>query len=525
MATQSVKAKSYVKGAAFLAIASLIAKLVGAIYRIPLTNILGAEGIGLYQLAFPIYALLLTLSGSSIPTAVARLISERTALDDLDGEKRVANAALITMLTGGLVMAIALFALAVPLATAQGNAALAPAYMILAPCILLVALSGLLRGWFQGKLNMRPTAYMQIAEQLTKMAAGIILASVLIQYSLMHAVIGAFLAVTIAEATALATLVIMYYRQRGDIRYFSMRTDKNTLKIVTKCAFPIVLSGLVMPLVQFIDSLLIVRVLGWRGIVSGAAISQYGLLSGVSNSLANMPVVLTLALAVAIVPSMAMLKSQRDLDGVRTKTATSIKSAYFIGMPCFVAMAINSRHIINALYPNLAVTDRNLTANLLIVASLQIIIFSVLQIYGSIMQGLGFQNRAVKHMLVGGAIKIILDFVFIYYIGIMGAAVAAVLGFGVVAVLNSIFANKIMGKNGILLKSISKILLSSVIMSIVAVACNYIANSYIALGVVIVGGLAVYALTALFTKAFSEEELRSLPLGDKLAKFVYRNSK
>lgn len=523
MLNTKAKSKGYLNGAIVLAIAMLAAKLIGAVYRIPLTNILGAEGIGLYQLAFPIYALMLTLSSSSIPTAIARLVSERHALGDIDGERRITKAAALTMLIGGVAGAVLLTAFAIPLSRLQGNGTLATAYYILAPCLVIVALSGLMRGFFQGRLNMRPTAYMQIAEQISKLLLGVALAAALIKYSVIHAVIGAFAAVTLSELLGLTVLFAIYRRDKDARGAFGLRADMQSVKTVTKTAFPIVLSGLIMPLVQFIDSILIVKVLAWRGAENSAAIGEYGLLTGVANTLANMPVVLTLAFAVAIVPTVAMYKSKRDSGNIKAKTAMSIKLAYFIGMPCFIVMAIMSEHVVHALYPGLGYDSRRIASALLRVAAFQIMINSVLQIYGSVLQGVGYQNRAVKHMAIGGAFKIVLDFVLIYYAGIVGAALAAVIGFGLTAVLNTVYTQKITGKNTILTKNISKILFGSVIMGLTVCAATFINNSYLAMAVAVGVGVPVFAATVLLTRCFSADELSSLPFGDRLAAWLYKS--
>lgn len=517
------KSKGYLNGAVILAIAMLAAKLIGAVYRIPLTNILGAEGIGLYQLAFPIYALMLTLSSSSIPTAIARLVSERHALGDIDGEKKITKAATLTMLIGGVVGAVLLIALAIPLSRLQGNATLATAYFILAPCLVIVAISGLMRGYFQGRLNMRPTAIMQIAEQVSKLILGVALAAALIKYSVMHAVIGAFAAVTLSELLGLAVLYIIYRRDNTARGTFGLRTDFESVKTVGRTAIPIVLSGLIMPLVQFIDSVLIVKVLAWKGLESASAIGEYGMLTGVANTLANMPVVLTLAFAVAIVPTVAMYKSKRDSVNIKSKTAMSIKLAYFIGMPCFIVMAIMSEHVVHALYPGLGIEARHLAATLLRVAAFQIMINSVLQIYGSVLQGVGYQNRAVKHMAIGGAVKLLLDFVLIYYMGIVGAALAAVIGFGLTALLNTIYTQKITGNNTILTKNISKILFAGVIMGLAVCIAVFVNNSYLALAIGIGVGFPIFVITVVLTRCFSAEELSSLPFGDKLATWLYKS--
>ena len=171
------KRSSFAVGAMVLAGAGFVSKFLGAIYRIPLTNILGAEGIGMYQLVFPIYALMLTLSSGGVPSAIARLVAERSGVNDEEGAKKVffSSAVLLTLFGGIAVLSLVL--LARPLAALQGNEALRYGYYAIAPAILIVAGSAYFKGWFQGNLDMMPSAYTQLIEQGVKMGAGLFLSA------------------------------------------------------------------------------------------------------------------------------------------------------------------------------------------------------------------------------------------------------------------------------------------------------------------------------------------------------------
>jgi len=169
----------------------MIAKILGAVYRIPLTNLLGAEGIGIYQLVFPIYALMLTLSSSGIPTAIARLVSEKRTLGEKLEEQKVMKSSFVLLFVLGTLATLIMLLIAVPLSNLQGAFAIRYGYFVVAPAILIVAISSYFKGWFQGNMNMVPTAISQIAEQVFKMLFGLLFAYLLfVSYFLLQEVKG-----------------------------------------------------------------------------------------------------------------------------------------------------------------------------------------------------------------------------------------------------------------------------------------------------------------------------------------------
>ncbi len=195
-------------GAAVLAIGSVLAKVLGALYRVPLTNILGAEGMGMYQLVFPVFALFMVLSTAGIPTALSRMVAEKRA--EGAPTKKYLVSAIIVLATLGTLLAILTFALSGQLARWQGNAETRTGFMIVAPTLILVSLIAGFRGWFQGEMYMLPTAVSNIIEQVVKLAVGIGLSVALLPRGVTAAVNGALLGIALSEACALAYLIITF---------------------------------------------------------------------------------------------------------------------------------------------------------------------------------------------------------------------------------------------------------------------------------------------------------------------------
>lgn len=507
--------KTFGASITMLAAVALIGKLIGAVYRIPLTNILGGEGIGIYQLAFPIYALLLVLSGSSIPTCMARLIAECESVSDKENRNNIFLSALFIMTVAGLIGALILAGLAVPISHIQGAPQLKYGYFILAPSVFFIAISGALRGWYQGKSDMRPYSYMQLVEQLSKLIMGIGLAWWLSRYGMIYAVMGAFAAVTLSEAVSTLAMVAMYLKDADRPRKAS-KIDTKSLKLVAKTALPIVFNGLVIPVVTFIESIIIVRLITLSGRADTLAVADYGMMTGVVNTLINMPVVLAIALSVAVVPTVARYRAARDINAVKTKSDMGVRLAMLIGIPCFIVMSIMPSKIISTLYPSINADSASVAVTLLALGGVQVLLLSVQQIYASVLQGLGQQTRVMRVTAIGGVLKLILDVALVPFIGITGAVVSAIISYGFIAIMNTLQYKHVLGRGDNATKSVAKLFLSGAVMAIAVLGASFIDNKYISLAVGIVGGLTVYCVVLYLLNAFSSEELSGVPLINKL---------
>ena len=207
---KGLRAQGFFTGAAILALAGIICRLLGVVIRIPLANIVGNYGMGLYQMVFPLYALLLVVSGAGFPVAISKMVAREQAAGNPKECKRILlNSVILLGIIGAVVTAL-FMALAYHIAAFQGNRDVGVIYLGIAPSVFLVCIISAFRGYFQGKQNMLPTATSQILEQLVKVAAGITLAVLFIKISVVWAVFGAILAVTISETAALLYLILLY---------------------------------------------------------------------------------------------------------------------------------------------------------------------------------------------------------------------------------------------------------------------------------------------------------------------------
>ena len=304
------KQGSFLKGAAIIAAGGFIAKLLGALYRIPLTNLIGGHGIGLYQMVYPVYCLLLTVSATGIPSSIAKLTAEKIGRGQSSAP--VFKTAMKLFLTIGLFGSILMAAIAPFLSRAQGSQDVVGGYFALAPSVLLVSAISVFRGYFQGKNDMLPTALSEICEQIVKIAFGLLFAY-LYRGNVAKAVVFLLLAVSISEAFALLLMILLYKRVPAP-----EKTGKGggrvEMKHILRLSIPVTFSSILLPLSALLDSVLAVKLLG---AYSADAVALYGLFSGGAVTVINLPVSVCYGIAAASVPSVAEAKAQ-----VETKRAT-----------------------------------------------------------------------------------------------------------------------------------------------------------------------------------------------------------
>ena len=488
--------KNFLRGAGVLAVCAVIVKVIGALYRIPLTNVLGAEGIGLYQMVFPLYTVLLTVSSGGLPVAISKSVAAR----DETGGRRVLRVAMVSLAAAGGVATLAVLALHRVIAAAQGNPAAAPAYLGIAPSLLLVCAVSGLRGYFQGRQNMLPTAFSQLVEQLVKLVLGLWFARLLMPYGVAYGVLGSVLGVSLSEAAALLYLAVRYAVERrlagkhaqpsaavpsGAEGEFSAelaavgvaetlaaaqpvtlpaveaalpqrrvkRGDgetKKLLKEIYRVAIPVTLGALVLPLTQVIDSLLVVNLLMRTGNDLRLSTALYGLVTGPVNSLINMPTVVTLALSGALLPKISNLFAEgRPLDGPIRK---AVRVSLWAGGAFSAGLLVCGGFALRVLYASgLGGDELALAGALLRVGAVGVFYVSVLQVATAVLQGCDRAHVPAVNLLIGAACKVVLTVILLPTVGIAGAVAASTACYAVTCLLDVIALRRTLRRHAKLL--------------------------------------------------------------------------
>jgi stage V sporulation protein B len=444
---------SFLTGAAILAFAGIICRLLGVVIRIPLANIVGNFGMGLYQMVFPLYSLLLIISSAGVPVAISKMVAkEHVAGDPVQCKRILLNSVVLLGLIGAAVSAI-FMVFAYQIAGLQGNRDVGIIYIGIAPSVLLVCVIAAFRGYFQGLQNMIPTAASQILEQIVKVAAGITMAVLFIKFGVLWAVFGAILAVTVSELAALLFLIMVYVfslrkKNQSPAPKKARKSRGGGLNIglmwsILRQSFPVTLMASVFPLILVLDSMLIINMLTAAGTNGEESTQLFGISSGAVHTLVNLPAVLAAGIATAIVPMVSSLMRRGEIGELRDKLSLSVKITFLISIFFTAFYLAFAPKIIDLLYHG-AFRDNPehlaLAGDLLKIESALIFLIGISSVFTAMLQGADRAKFPLIALLIGGAAKIGVQFSLIQGIGIYAVSLGNVVCFTIAAGLNTVFA-------------------------------------------------------------------------------------
>ncbi|MGN1097204.1 MAG: oligosaccharide flippase family protein [Christensenellales bacterium] len=516
--------ENFLAQAIVLAVGGIVCKIIGAVYRIPLTNALGAEGIGLYQMVYAVYALFIVLSCGGMTSAVSRLVAEDLA-NGLSGRRHVRIGIIISIATASLA-AVLLTLLNSQIGLLQGNSDCSTGYLIIAPSIIFVSVSSVIKGYFQGKLNMLPTTVSNLIEQILKLGLGLGLAFYLVKINLKYALYGTLFAVAASELIAMIFLSIAYLtvrrRERKLMHKNSLRNDvkyqKGELKKFWGVVIPFTFLSVVLPLSSMIDSFLIVNLLKANAGVAEAT-ALYGIYSGQVTTLINMPIMVLISLAASIVPSVSKERELLNLDGILLKTRLSVKLCLLIGIPVMVFFMFYNYEVMSILYPKLGEAAIKTGASLIVVMSPCLIATSLAEIIGAILSALDKIYDSALSMLLGVTLKTAIIFTMTATLGIMAAAIGSLLLSVTALTINSVLLTKQIGYRKEMIKGIGIIMFGSAVIALISLLNKLIfVNIYLQVALsVLIGGTVYFFLITAFD-VFTTDETKSLPMSGFLIK-------
>lgn len=417
--------QSFLAGAVIISLGGFISKALGAIYRIPLTNILQAEGMGIYQMVYPLYCILLTVSASGIPTGISRLISSGKGA----GAERQAF-----RLYGiiGVIGTLAMYVLAEPLAALQGEPSIALCCKLLSPSVFFVSVLSIVRGYFQGKGNMIPTATTEVLEQLIKVGFGIALAY-FFRENLSLAVASTLLAVTISEILATAIALIWYFKKRG-IKPLYALPSVGVMSIL-RFTVPLTLTAIALPVSQLAESVIAVKLL--RSSAENAT-ALYGVFSGCAITIINLPVSITYGLAASSVPQISPLAESGDFVGAKKKALKSLAITLAVSLPAAVGLYFLAPVAAKLIFGSLDGDERALLISLIKVLAVSSVTQSLVQTSSACLTALGSPVKSTVTQWVTALIRVTLTAVLIKFtpLSISGAAWSANIAYLVAMLLN-----------------------------------------------------------------------------------------
>ena len=525
------KKVSFVQGAAILGIAGLIVKVIGAAFRIPLANTIGLIGTSYYDTAYPYYSWLLVISSSGLPTAISKMVSERVTLGDYRGAHRVFTTAMQILCCIGLLTSILMFFGSDYIARLHMLPEAAYCFKALAPALFFVALMCAYRGYMQGMQQMVPTAISQVVEQVGKLAVGLTLAFMLLDAGPEYAAMGALIGVTVSELLALIYVMLSYRRRWPKIRARLERSVRREAEPVAArliaIALPITIGASISPLASVVDSALIIRILLKLGYAKETAQTAFSLMRTNVATLTNMPGVLTMALAMSLVPAISAFSAKRDHAGIQDTARLGLKLALIIGLPCAVGLFVLASPILSMLYPNLTEGELTLAVDLMHTSSIGVIFLSLVQSMTGVIQGMGKPNVPVFNLFIGFVLKVasLLALMNIPQINIQGAAVSTVVCYAFAGIADTIYvirrAKLRLGLVDVLLKPVlSSGVMGFVVFMIYSFMQEMEHQALPTLAAVAVGVFA-YGVMAIYFRFFSREELAYIPGGQRIRKLMY----
>lgn len=521
---------SFLKGAAILGIAGIVVKILGAFYRIPLSNMIRPEGMGYFQTAYPLYTLLVAISTSGFPTAIAKITSEKRALQDYRGAHRVFKVSFVGFLLAGILTSLVVFFGADIIVEKLGNENAYYSMIAMVPALFFVPIMSAFRGYFQGRQVMTPTAISQLIEQVFRVVVGLFLAYMLLDRGLPQAAGGASFGASAGAIAGTIVIIFVYARERKKISEeikqsanYKVESTNTIVKRILSIAIPITIGASIVPIMSTIDTTLIMNRLQAIGYSEVQASDLYGQLTGNAQTLINFPQVLSVAIAVSLVPAISDAFTKKNYNEVKNLATSGVRVTLLIGLPSALGLFVLATPIIKLLYYSYDAATQASVGTILMILSLGLIFLTLVQSLTAILQGLGKPLIPVRNLAIGAIVKVILTYILtaIPEINVKGAAFSTGVTYLIAATLNFIEVKKYTKAQFKVMDVFIKPILSTALMTLVVwliyTYTNSVLGSNLATLVAIGIGVTVYGLALLLTGAITAQDFELVPGGSKIA--------
>lgn len=530
--------KKLIAQGGILALAGILARIIGLLRRIPLTNIIGDVGNGYYAAAYEFYAIILLLSSYSLPLAVSKLVSARVAKGQYKNARKILSGALIfAVVSGGLACLIVFVFADFFAAKVMAEPMSAMAMRMLSPTLLIVAIMGVFRGYFQGLGNMKPTAFSQIIEQIFLVAVSLLGASIASKigikfgnvmmnenYAPALGAAGATIGCGVGALAGLGFLFLVYKANESSMQKKCMSdyTKSNEsyltiLKVILLTVLPVILSTVIYNVSNVLDQSVYNH---YMLKINEPDLKSFcwGVYSGKYRVLINMPIAIANAMCSAIVPSLTLSISQNDKINAREKMSTAIRITMIVTIPSAIGLAVLGKPIVDMLFSG----EIDMAARMLYFGTLSIIFYSLSTLGNGILQGIGklrvpVINSAISLVLHLGLLWVMLN---VFKWGIYSVVLANLFFSVIMFVLDYLAIYKFIGYKQEIKRTFIIPLISSVIMGALCIGVYLLFRLFLpdAIACVIAILLAViaYAVSMILFKGISESDWNSVPMGNKI---------
>lgn len=506
-----MKKQSLIKASLVLGIAGIVARFLGLFFRWPLIMLIGDEGVGYYQMSYPLYMFFVAMA-SGVPVAISKMISEKKAKGDIEGIFVILKESTILMMLLGTGTTLILFVFAKPIIKfVQWDMKSYYALLGISFAPFVISIMTIYRGFFQGLQNMTPSGISQILEQIGRVIIGVGLAILLLPKGIEYAAGGAAFGAAAGGVIGASYLHEKYKKVKREMWNKKVKSNPEVLSAILKIALPISVGTTVGTIMSLIDSILVPQKLLQAGLSSENATILYAQLTGKANVITNIPLTLSMALGTSLIPIIAENYIMRKRGELESKVQLSMKMSMIIAMPCTLGLYFLAGPIMKLIFPG-----RYDGILILKYLSISVPFIVITQTTTSIMQGIGHYIRPIINLFLGCIVKIILTFILVPIpeINIYGAVIASISAYLVAAILNLISLRSRLKLRLDVYKSFIKPSIAATIM-IIGVLSSYIflfnktgSNTSSCL-IAIFLGIIIYVILILILRIFSIDEIRN----------------
>lgn len=531
--TAPADAGNFLLQGSILAMAGIIVRLIGLFYKIPMTRIMGLEGIGYYNTAYEIYNIGLILSSYSLPLAVSKLIAARRIRGQYQDARRVYICGIAFGVTVGSVMTLILLLgskwITANIFKSPGSAL---PLAVMAPTVLVFSVMGIMRGYFQGFGNMVPTSISQVIEQIVHAVVSILASWLFLRWfahtenPASYSAAGGTLGTLVGALAAFLFLAVLMVRQRKkqqDLyrqpQAIAAESWKSVFTALLLTLTPIVLSQFVYQLSGSVDNSLFGQIMSGKGIAEKERMSLLGVYGGEYRLLTNVPVAIASSLGTSMIPSIVASKAQHDGAAVQKKIRLTVKFNMLIAIPCAVGMGVLASPIMRLIFGDSSALARNL----LTIGAPAVIFFSLSTVTNAVLQSIDLMKKSVTHSAISLAIHVILVVIMLQYLdlGVYGLVIGNVTFALVVCALNWIAIGKALKyhqevKTTFLLPLLSAGLMGAAALAVYAGVTAVTGRYQLGILFSVPIAMLLYGVLIILTGAVTEEELPDMPFGMRI---------
>ncbi|MBQ6967947.1 MAG: polysaccharide biosynthesis protein [Lachnospiraceae bacterium] len=536
MAYKSRKKHNFIIQGGILAIAGIITRIIGLFYRVPVTNIIGDEGNGYYAAAYQIYNIMLLISSYSLPLAISKIVSARYSKDEFVNSRRVFHGGLIFAFISGSIVCLAVFFGAEFFAgTLMSEPRSAIALRIFAPTLLIVAIMGVIRGYFQGMGTMVPTAISQIIEQIVNAVVSILAASAFFtygkkiaallsneSYAAAYGAAGSTLGTSMGALSGLVVLIFILLLISTAMKRERLFQDdehpdeymSDIIRIILITAIPVILSTAIYNISDVLDNGIFNKLMSLKGHdVEKTRI--WGIYSGKYRLMINVPVAFANAMCSSTVPTLTACMASENIRGAKRKIFSAMRFTMLIAFPATAGFIVLSKPILSMLFTG----DVELASKLLSIGAVTIIFTSISTLSNGILQGINHLEVPVRHALIALVIHIAALYVMMekFDLGIYAVVFSTLLFSILMCLMNQFTIRRYLHYKQEMVRTFFIPFVSSVIMGIVVYAVyklfSFFTGNIISTIFSIMFGGFVYLLSILKLKGIRKEELYEVPGG------------